>query len=289
MLGSEAGHYNLSSPEQRLAALEALLGTFRSAAVAFSGGVDSTLVLRVARDVLGPEQVVALTVSSLFSPGWEQDESRRLAATLGIRQEILTCALLQVPEVVANGPRRCYHCKRAIMGLCLERVRSLGMEVLLDGSNVDDRNDYRPGSQALRELGIRSPLAEAGLTKEDIRHLSGRLGLPTAGKAASACLATRIPFGRPVTGGDIAQVEACERYLHRQGLRNYRARHHGDTVRIEIPEQDLVRLVEPPLREGVVAACRKAGFRYVTLDLEGYRQGRMNEELPLNPEGFGKD
>lgn len=274
-----AGNDKASSPEKQLAGLEALLGTFRSAAVAFSGGVDSTLVLRVARDVLGPERVVALTVASVFYQEWEQDESRRLAATLGVRQEILTCDPLRVPEVVANAPRRCYHCKLAIMGLCLEKARSLGMEALLDGSNADDRNDYRPGSEALRELGVRSPLAEVGLTKADIRRFSGRLGLPTADKAAFACLATRIPFGRPITRENIAQVEACERYLHRQGLRNYRARHHGDTVRIEVPEQDLARLVETPLRQDLVTACREAGFRYVTLDLDGYRQGRMNEEL----------
>jgi uncharacterized protein len=274
-----AGSDKASSPEKKLAGLEALLGTFRSAAVAFSGGVDSTLVLRVARDVLGPERVVALTVASVFFPGWEQDESRRLAATLGVRQEILTCDPLQVPEVVANGSRRCYHCKRVLMGLCLEKARSLGLEALLDGSNADDQEDYRPGSEALLELGIRSPLSEAGLTKADIRLLSSHSGLPTADKAASACLATRIPFGRPITRENIAQVEGCERYLHRQGLRNYRARHHGDAVRIEVPEQDLARLVETPLRQGLVAACLGAGFRYVTLDLEGYRQGRMNEEL----------
>lgn len=268
-----------SSPVEALARLEALFGTFRSAAVAFSGGVDSTLVLRVARDVLGPERVVALTVASVFYPGWELDESRRLAATLGVRQEILTCDPLRVPEVVANGPRRCYHCKRVIMRLCLERSRSLRMEALLDGSNADDQKDYRPGSEALRELGVRSPLSEAGLTKADIRRLSSRLGLPNADKAAFACLATRIPFGRPITRENIAQVEACERYLHRQGLRNYRARHHGDTLRIEVLEQDLVRLVETPLRQDLVAVCREAGFRFVTLDLEGYRQGRMNEEL----------
>lgn len=268
-----------SSPEEHLARLKTLFGTFRSAAVAFSGGVDSTLVLGVARDVLGPERVVALTVASIFYPGWEQDESRCLAAALGVRQEILTCDPLRVPEVVANGPRRCYHCKRTIMGLCLDRAHSLGMEALLDGSNADDRNDYRPGSDALHELGIRSPLTETGLTKSDIRLLSRRLGLPTADKAAYACMATRIPFGRPLTRENISQVEACEGFLHRQGLLNYRARHHGDTVRIEVPEQDLARLVEPPLRQDLVAACREAGFRYVTLDLEGYRQGRMNEEL----------
>jgi uncharacterized protein len=279
MPGGVAGKNEASFLEKRLARLEALLGAFRSAAVAFSAGVDSTLLLRMARDVIGPERVVALTVASVFYPGWEQDESRRLAATLGVRQEILTCDPLRVPEVVANGPGRCYHCKRVIMGLCLERTRSLGMEALLDGSNADDQEDYRPGSQALRELSIRSPLSEAGLTKADIRRLSSRLGLPTADKGAFACLATRIPFGRPITRKNIAQVESCERYLHRQGLQNYRARHHGDTVRIEVPEQDLVRLVETPLRQDLVAACREAGFRYVTLDLEGYRQGRMNEEL----------
>jgi uncharacterized protein len=275
-----AGHSGSpSSPGNKLAGLEALLGTFRSVAVAFSGGVDSTLLLRVAREVLGPDRVVALTVASAFFPGWEQAESCRLAATLGVRQEMLTCDVLQVQEVVANNSRRCYYCKQAIMTLCRDKARSLGINTILDGSNADDQTDYRPGSEALRELGIRSPLTEADLTKPDVRRLSRKLGLPTAGKAAFACLATRIPYGRPLTRENLGQVEACERFLHRSGLGNYRARHHGDTVRIEVPEPDLERLLDRQLRRELVTACREAGFSYVTLDLEGYRPGRMNEEL----------
>jgi uncharacterized protein len=263
----------------RAARLKELLAGFPTVAVAFSGGVDSTLLLQMAREVLGPERVLALTVRSAFFPAWEEEESRRLAEGMGIRQIILTCEVLELPEVVANDPRRCFHCKQAIMALCLEQAGRLGCAVLLDGSNRDDLEDYRPGSEALRLLGVRSPLLEAGLTKQDIRRLSRELALPTADKAAFACLATRIPYGRRLTRENLAQVETCEGFLHRQGLHNFRARHHGDTIRIELSEEDLPRLVENHRRAALVEVCKKAGFRYFTLDLEGYRPGRMNEEI----------
>lgn len=269
-----------SDLEDKRAALEALLGRFSSIAVAFSGGVDSTLLLKVARDVLGSERVLALTVASAFFPEWELAESRRLAEKIGIRQEILHGALLERPEIVANGANRCYHCKRAVMVLCMQEAHRLGYTDLVDGSNHDDLGDYRPGTQALKELGISSPLLEAGLSKPEVRELSRKLGLPTAAKPAFACLATRIPFGQPLSLKNLAQVEACEDFLRQLELYNFRARHHGDTVRIELTERDLPLLLEKSLRSKLIDVCKKAGFRYVTLDLEGYRTGRMNEELP---------
>jgi pyridinium-3,5-biscarboxylic acid mononucleotide sulfurtransferase len=153
------------------------------------------------------------------------------------------------------------------------------MKVLSMAQTVDDLRDYRPGTQSLIELGIRSPLLEVGLAKCEVRALSRKLGLSTADKAAFACLATRIPYGCPLTLKNLAQVEACEGFLHLLGLQNFRARHHGETVRIEVTEEDLPRLIEKSLRSTLIEICTKAGFRYVTLDLEGYRTGRMNEEL----------
>ncbi|MEZ4598291.1 MAG: ATP-dependent sacrificial sulfur transferase LarE [Syntrophotaleaceae bacterium] len=272
-----SGH-NLGTAE-KTAPLKDLLGSFPTVAVAFSGGVDSTLLLKTAADTLGADKVLALTVQSAFLPAWELDESRRIASSLGIRQIILTFDILQIPEVAANGPRRCYHCKRAIMALCLEKAAEYGGAVLLDGSNLDDLRDYRPGREALLQLGIRSPLLEAGLTKQDIRYLSRQMHLPTAEKAAFACLATRIPYQQPLSPEKLGQVEICEDFLYRLGFSNFRARHHGDTVRIEIAQSDLPRVLEQSLRAAMIETCKGAGFRYVTLDLEGYRTGRMNEEL----------
>jgi uncharacterized protein len=262
-----------------ISALKKILASFPSAAVAFSGGVDSTLLLRMAGDVMGADRVLALTVESVFSPAWELDESRRLADSLGVRHIVLSCDILKIPEVAVNNARRCYHCKRAIMTRCLKKARELGYSVLMDGSNRDDLRDYRPGNEAVRQLGVRSPLLEAGLTKEDIRRLSRKLLLPTADRAAFSCLATRIPYGQPLTPKNLRQVEDCENFLYQKGFHNFRARHHGDTVRIEVTERDLPRLLEKNLRETVTEVCRRAGFQYVTLDLEGYRTGRMNEIL----------
>jgi uncharacterized protein len=266
-------------PQDKLLALQKQLASFESVAVAFSGGVDSTLLLRVARDLLGAERVLAVTAVSPFFPTCEQDESRTLAAQLGVRQELISIDLLQTPEVIRNDARRCYYCKKVLMRSCLDRAQGLGFTPMVDGSNLDDLKDYRPGSEAIKELGVSSPLIEASLTKQDVRDLSRLLDLPTADKPAFACLASRIPYGTPITTTALSQVETCEAFLNQAGFNNYRVRHHGSTARIEVPPDQLPNLIQEPLRSDLVAHCKQAGFHFVTLDLEGYRTGSLNKEL----------
>jgi uncharacterized protein len=262
----------LQAKYERLTALLAGIGPL---AIAFSGGVDSTLLLRVAREVLG-DDVLALTVDTALSPRREMGEAERLAALLGVRHERVGCDVLQLPLVAGNGPERCYHCKTALFRLLLERAAAQGFTVLADGSNRDDLADYRPGRRALQELGIASPLLEAGFTKAEVRELSRRLGLPTWDKPAAACLASRIPCGTPLTRERLGQVEQGEEVLLGLGIRGGRVRHHGEVARIEAAEADLSRLCEAGLRQALVAGLTTAGFRFVTLDLAGYRTGSMN-------------
>jgi uncharacterized protein len=264
---------------QRLAALGPV-------AVAFSGGVDSTLLLRLARDALGAQQVLAVTVDAAFFSRREHRESRELARALNVRQAIVAGDLLNMPEVTHNDERRCYFCKRALFGRCLAEARRRGFALLLDGSNSDDEDDYRPGQQAARELGVLSPLAEAGLTKASIRAASRALGLPTWNRPACACLASRLPYQIAITAERLGQVEHCESVLHKQGFGGSRARYLGDTVRIEIAPSEFARMLQAPVRDAVVAGCKAAGFLYVALDLEGYRTGSLNLSLRggLTPE-----
>ncbi len=265
--------------QQKLQALQHTLGRRDRLAVAFSGGVDSSLLLKVARDRLGPNQVLALTAVSPFFPRREQQESQVMAAALEVRQELVEIDLLQSPEVVRNDSRRCYYCKLLLMRRCLKRAEELDFAVLVEGSNLDDLADYRPGKQAVEELGITSPLVEAGLNKHEVRDLSRLLKLPTASKPAFACLASRIPYDRAITLKALTEIENCESFLQQQGFENYRVRHHGSTARIEVPVANLPDLIREPLRSRLVAHFKQAGFHYVSIDLEGYRSGSLNEKL----------
>jgi uncharacterized protein len=261
------------SSEPKLSRLRESISSCRSALVAFSAGVDSTFVMAVAREVLG-DRAVALTAHSPAVPAAEREEARALAARIGIRHVEVTSREQEDPRYVANGTDRCYHCKSELYRLCQDVARQEGLAAILDGFNADDRADHRPGHQAARERLVRSPLAEAGLTKVEVRAWSAAYGLPTWEKPQMACLASRIPYGTPVTPERLAQVERAEAGLRALGLRDLRVRHHGDIGRIEVAEDELEEAFAR--REALVAAVKGAGFKLAVLDLEPFRSGRMN-------------
>jgi uncharacterized protein len=247
--------------------------------VAFSGGVDSSLVLASALRARGADAVVAVTVTSPFHPASELELARRTAAILGARHVVLELDPLSDPELRANPPDRCYRCKRMVFMAMRDLARDEGLDSLVDGSNADDDGDYRPGRRALEELGVRSPLREAGLGKPEIRELARALGIPAWDRPAQACLASRIPYGTELTTDVLRRVERAEQLVLALGLRTVRVRDHGDVARIEVDPDALACVVEPAARASVVAELKHLGYRYVTLDLEGYRTGSMNEVL----------
>jgi len=251
-----------------------------SVVVAFSGGVDSTFLLRVAKDVLGTENVLALTATSPTYPEYELEESRQLATEMKVRQLEIESDELKIPGFANNERNRCYHCKKELFTLCREKAKELGFAFILDGSNLDDLDDIRPGRKAIEELEIRSPLLEAELTKNDIRLLSRDLNLSTWNKQPFACLSSRFPFGTEITSERLIQVGRCETVLRHHRVRNYRVRYHNETARIEVAPDEIEKFIDEEFRKEIVAEFKAAGFTYVALDLEGYRTGSMNEVHP---------
>jgi uncharacterized protein len=247
--------------------------------VAFSGGVDSSVLLALAVEELGPDGVVAVTaVSETYARG-ELEEARSVAASLGVRHEVLPTRELDIPGFAQNPPERCFYCKTELMSRLSALASAWGVRSVVDGANADDAGDFRPGIRAADLLGVRHPLLESGLGKAAVRDLARRLGLPNAERPAMACLASRFPYGEEITAEKLAQVEAAEACLRGLGFHQLRIRHHGPLARIEVPAEDLARLVQTAARCTVASELKRLGYTYVALDLEGFRSGSMNEVL----------
>ena len=266
---------------EKQAKLKELLLSYGKLAVAFSGGVDSTFLLQTAHDVLG-DRALAVTAAPVFVPPRELQEAKDFCRSRSIRQIVIPAEALNIDSVRHNPPDRCYHCKHEIFGIILRVAGENGISFVAEGSNTDDVGDYRPGMRAIRELGVKSPLLEAGLSKEDIRALSREMGLPTWDKPSFACLASRFVYGERITDERLAMVDRAEQLLMDLGFRQFRVRIHGDLARIELLPEDLEKLMQQDLRERVYRALKEYGFSYVTLDLAGYRTGSMNETILRN-------
>jgi uncharacterized protein len=271
--------------EEKLEKLKKTLREMGTVLIAYSGGVDSSFLAVTAHEVLG-QNSLAVFASSPVAPPMEKEAAGSLAHQFGLRFRIIESNEMDNPDFVANPPERCYYCKRELFSELKPIALAEGLKWVADGTNADDLSDYRPGRKASAEAGIRSPLLEVGLTKAEIRQLSRAQGLPTWDRPASPCLASRIPYGIPVTAETLNKIAQGEKYLHSLGLRQVRLRHHGDIARIELDQPDMAKIIKTDIRQGVIEHFKALGYKYVTLDLTGYRTGSLNEVLGIaNQEG----
>jgi len=264
------------SLELKVEKVHQMLRSMEKAIVAYSGGIDSTLVLKMAHDVLG-ENALGITAISASMPEREQEESISIARQIGARLELITSNETDDARYLANAPDRCFFCKSNVYDHMVDYAQEHGFDAILDGTNADDAGDHRPGRQAAREHGVRSPLLEAGITKEEIRELGRRYGLPNWDKPAAACLSSRVPYGTMISIPMLSQIDHAEQTLRDLGFRQLRVRHHDQIARIEVEAQDLPKILEQ--RDQIVSRFKELGYLYVTLDLAGFRSGSMNEVL----------
>ena len=261
---------------EKLRQLRSLLAGMQSVLVAYSGGADSAFLLKVASDVLG-SAVTAATATGKIYARRELEQAKLLAQELGVRHVVFPADQMTDAEFVANGKDRCYRCGTLVGGLLLREAAKVGAAVVVNGANQDDESDYRPGRRAASELGIRSPLREVRLGKRETAALSRGFGLPTWDKPSDSCLATRVPFGEKLTVERLSRIEACEEFMKELGFGQVRVRDHADTARIEVPSVDLPRVVEKEIAAVIVESFKALGYTFVSLDVEGYRTGSMNE------------
>lgn len=267
------------SYQHLLDTLKAGIKACNQVVVAFSGGVDSCLLAYAAHQAL-PDKMVAITVQTPYIPQWELDEARLFAAQYQIPHELIALAI--PPAITDNPPDRCYLCKKALFSAIRRRAQELGIETIVEGSNTDDLNDYRPGMRALKELGVISPLLETGMDKQSIRTLSRQAGLPSWDKPASACLLSRIPYHTRITAPELDRIARAEMVLRELHITGARVRSHGDIARIEVPLATLAGLLNDTLRPRLVEKIKNCGYLYVTVDLAGYQMGSLNQSLPHN-------
>ena len=270
--------------EQKWDRLKTLLREMQCAVLAYSGGVDSSLLLKAASEVLGPRLIAVTAVSETYPPG-ELDAAKAFIRSLGVTHRILRTTELSSEEFVQNSPDRCYFCKKELF----EKIRRIadteGIPFILDGSNTDDLKDYRPGAKAAQEYSVRSPLRDAGFSKSEVRACARMLDLPVWDKPSLACLSSRIPYGTRITPVILQTIHAAEDRLRSLGFREVRVRHHGETARIEMPRNDFERMLANDTAREIVVAFKELGYTYVSLDLEGYRTGSMNEVLKVPVRG----
>lgn len=269
--------------DEKLVSMRGRIRDLGRVAVAFSGGVDSTFVLKVAADTLGPDKVLAVTGDSSSLASRELAEAKSLAESFGVRHLLIDPREFEDPNYLANPTNRCYYCKSALYTRMDDILREHDLTAILNGTNVDDLGDYRPGLEAAREHNVLAPCADAGLTKVEIRELSAAMGLPTHDKPAAPCLSSRVQYGESITPEKLRMIERAENQLRDLGFRECRVRHHDNLARIEVPANQIPRLAEPEMRNRIDAAFREFGYAYVTIDLRGFRSGSLNEVI-----AFGK-